>query len=248
MNVVVNVNSSALVKFTNRLEQMRKSDFPIAIRQTLNKAAFNVKQVTMPESTAAIFDKRNPNFFKANSKVQMAQGFDVPSMKSVVGFVSTNLQYNTKAVRELEQQEYGGTIEDRDLIPTESARTGNNATPVRPMNRLKTIGNRIKNAINVKDISGPSRRYRFTKAAIKAGKGGYIIAGLRRMMLYRIESISRKFGRTFIKQTPIYSYRQGRSVRVKQTKFMRQATLVSARRLNKFFIDEANRRFKKAMQ
>lgn len=249
MNFFLNINTSKLVSFTNKLEKLRRADLPVAIRGTLNKAAFDVKQVTMPASTGARFEKRNPNFFKANSKVEMAQGLSVPSMRSTVGFVSTNLQYNNEAVRELQQQEYGGQIGSRTFVPTEAARTGSNATPVRPKNRLRTIGKGIENrAIHASKLTGANRRTKFIKAAIKAGPGGYVIAGLRKPMLYRIDSLSRKFGRTFVRQTPLYSYQKGRSVRIKQTGFMRQATLVSANRLNKFFIEEANRRFKKAMK
>lgn len=247
MNVYLNVNTTAIVKFTNRLEQMRRHDFPVAIRGTLNRAAFDVKQRTMPASFEEHFVRRNPNFAKANSRVQMAQGLQVSSMRSIVGFTPMTAQYNNKAVEELEEQEYGGTINNRTLIPTESARTGNNrVTPVRPKNRLRSIGRLESRAVKAAQLSGPNRRYKFVKAAVKAGPGGYVIAGLRKTMLYRIESVSRKFGRTFIKQTPIYSYAKGRSVHIRQTKFMREASLSSASRLEKFYIEEANRRFKKA--
>ena len=40
----LNINSDAVVKFTNKLEKMKKFDLPIAIRVTLNDAAFDVKQ------------------------------------------------------------------------------------------------------------------------------------------------------------------------------------------------------------
>lgn len=83
------------------------------------------------------------------------------------------------------------------------------------------------------------------RAAHKAGRGGYVIAGLRKPMLYRIESISRKYGRTFIKQKPLYSFAQGRSVKIDRTSFMREASLNSANRLERFYIEEAQRRIAK---
>ncbi len=244
-NYFLNVNSTKVVAFTNKLEKIGKVELPIAIRGALNKAAFDVKQRSMIKSAEAHFVKRNPNFFRANSHVDMARGLFVNSMRSTVGFLPSKAQYNNKAVQELQQQEYGGDIKDRTFIPTEGARVGSSATPVRPKNRLKTIGPQLSRAIDVKNIPGPNRRYKFMRAAHKAGRGGYVIAGLRKPMLYRIESISRKYGRTFIKQKPLYSFAKGRSVKIDRTSFMREASLNTANRLERFYIEEAIRRIAK---
>lgn len=245
MNYILNIDSTSVVAFTRKLEKLGKVELPIAIRGALNKAAFDVKQRSMIQSAESHFVKRNANFFRANSHVDMARGLDVNSMKSTVGFVASKAQYNNKAVQELQQQEYGGDINDRTFIPTEGARVGSSATPVRPKNRLRTIGPQLSRAIDIKNIPGPNRRYKFMRAAHKAGRGGYVIAGLRRPMLYRIESISRKYGRTFIKQKPLYSFSKGRSVKIERTGFMRQASLSSANRLEGFYIEEAKRRIMK---
>lgn len=243
MAVTININSKAVVAFTNKLEKMRKSDLPLAIRGTLNKAAFNVKQVSMPHSAETHFEKRKPNFFKANSKVQMANGFEVKSMRSVVGFVSTNLEYNNYAVQELEQQEHGGYIPRRSFVPTDEARAGgSHSKPVRPNTRLKSI----RNIVKASDMSGSSRRQKFIKAALKAGKGGFVLAGLRKPMLYMIQGIERENGRTVITKKAIYSYQDGRAVKIGSTSFMREATLNSASRLERYFIEEAKRRILKA--
>lgn len=244
-NYILDVNTTAVVKFTNKLERIGRVELPIAIRGTLNKAAFDVKQRSMIVSAEAHFVKRNANFFRANSHVNMAKGLDTNAMRSVVGFVPSKAQYNNKAVQELQQQEYGGDIPNRTFVPTEGARVGSSATPVRPKNRLRTIGPQLSRAINVKNIPGPNRRYKFMRAAHKAGRGGYVIAGLRKPMLYRIESISRKYGRTFIKQKPLYSFSEGRSVKIERTSFMREASLNTANRLERFYIEEAKRRIAK---
>ena len=78
----LNIKSDAIVKHVNTLEKMHKSALPLVIRQTLNSAAFDVKKVTMPKEASANFDKRNPNFFKANSKVDQAKGFNISSIRS----------------------------------------------------------------------------------------------------------------------------------------------------------------------
>jgi hypothetical protein len=92
----------------------------------LNKAAFDVKQNTMLKSAEASFVKRQPNFFKANSRVEMASGWDLDKMQATVGFNSSGLKggSNNHAVEDLEQQERGGTIKSRSFIPTDSVPDG----------------------------------------------------------------------------------------------------------------------------
>lgn len=250
MAFVLKVDSSALVVFTNKLEQMRKYDFPLAVRGTLNSAAFDTKQKTMPASADKHFVKRKPNFFKANSKVQMAQGFDVNVMKSEVGFISTNLNYNHFAVYELEQQEYGGVITNRSFIPLEGARRDKTRnTMVNPKDRLSSIEEVVGNLdkiISVKNAKGKSKAQQFIKSAIFAGKGGFVKAGIGKEILYRINSVKRgEGGKMIINKTPIYSYDQGRGVDIEATGFMREASLLSATKLEAFYIIEANKRFAK---
>ena len=90
--MILNINSNAVVSYTNTLEKLHKSAFPVAIRETLNSAAFDVKKNTMPLSAKKSFIERQPTFFKANSKVDKATGFNTSTMKSTVGFFSNNLK------------------------------------------------------------------------------------------------------------------------------------------------------------
>ncbi len=83
----------------------------MAIRQTLNDAAYDVKLRTMPQTSDASFIKRKPTFWKAKSRVEGAKGFDVNTMQSTVGFLEGNK--HSQAVRDLDEQEHGGRIDDR---------------------------------------------------------------------------------------------------------------------------------------
>ena len=235
--MILNVNTDKLVVFTNKLEKLHRSAFPVAVRGTLNKAAFDIKTNTMPQSAERTFVNRRKNFFKATSRVDMAQGFNLSSMKSTVGFIG-----NGQAVKDLEEQEYGGTIKGRSFIPTDEARTGGSkAKAVRPVNRLS----RVKNIVNSNTISGKSKKQKFLRAAIQANKGGFVLGNGRTKMLYRIISIKKIKGRTIIKKQAIYSYEKGRNVSVSATGFMKSASLKSANDLDKFYIQEAERQFKK---
>jgi len=244
-NFFLRIDNSDVKAFTKKLEQMHRSALPGAIRGTLNAAAFDVKQKTMPVSADKHFEHRKPNFFKANSKVVVANGWNVDAMKATVGFTPTGTKYNNYAVLELEQQEHGGIIHKRTLVPTDEAREGKtNSGEVAARSRLTNI-NAIRFAENQR---GVNRRQKFLLSAIKAGKGGFVVAGLNKQMLYRIEALKRDGRKTIVRSKALYSYRKGRSVKIRRaTAFMKEASLNSASKLEMFYIQEANRQFQKLM-
>lgn len=239
----LNINTDAVVSFTNTLEKMHRSALPNAIRGTLNNAAFDVKTNTMQKSADVNFIKRQPNFFKANSRFEKATGFNVNTMKSTVGMVSTNLQgADNHSVKDLEQQEHGGSIDKRSFIPTNLARKGNSARGlVRSNARLSAI----KNIIKTKNSTGKNAKEKFVVAASVAGKGGFV---LDENILWRIDSFpksSLRSKRTIIKRTPIYSFKSGRKASVHATNFMREATLNTAKKMETFYFAEAKRQIEK---
>jgi hypothetical protein len=240
---VLNVNTDAVVAFSNKLEKLSRSAFPVAVRQTLNSAAFDVKKTTMPNA-AKVFENRSPNFFKANSTVKMAQGFNLRSMKSEVGFTGARLKGGSNfAVKDLGQQENGGAIKGKSFIPTNEARKGNSSTPVRPMNRLS----KVKGIIDARKGSG-TQGSRFNKAAAKAGRGGYVLANYKsKTILWRVNSVNRTKDRKW-KLTAIYSYKENRSVKVKATGFMFKATKKTANDMEKTYIENAKRQFEKVLK
>lgn len=243
MSTILKVNNKAVIEYTNKLEKMRKYDLPLAVRGTLNKAAFNLKQVTMPASAEATFTKRKENFFKANSRVQMANGFNINSMRSVVGFTTMNAKENYKSVLELKQQEHGGVIPDRDYIPLDEARIGNSASKqVSAPNRIKKIN--LSAVVHAKNMPG-SRKQKFLAAAIKASKGGYVTAGLNKQLLRKVLSIKYVDGRTVVKSKAIYSHKPNRNVKIDSTFFMKKASINTSKKLNTFYISEAQRRIAK---
>ncbi len=261
----LNINTSAVVVFTNKLEKMKRSALPSAIRNTLSRTAMDVKKVTMPESSEKHFVNRNKTFFKANSRVEFAKGWDVKTMKAVVGFTPHTAQHNNQAVRDLQQQEYGGDINDRAFIPLDDSRSGGISTPVRPMNRLARIRNQVGDLKNIPDVrktKGRSAKEKFIKTALGAGswrlgggaianwtaskrivENGFMIAGMHgKRILYRINSLQRIGNKTKVNTTPIYSLKTGRSVSIDDdTHFMREASLKSARKMETFYIEEANK-------
>lgn len=238
--ILLDINISKVVWFTNELEKMHRSALPNAIREALNSAAFDVKMRTMPKSAANSFIQRQPNFFKANSRVEMARGWDIGSMKSVVGFTDEHLKNKSTnyAIQDLEQQEYGGQIDKKSFIPMDEARVSSSAVkPVRPINRLTEIKGIVKSALG----GGKSRKAAFVRAAAKAGKGGFVLGNLGKQQLWRINSIATGSEGVNIGKTAIYSFSKGRSVHVGETGFMRWASLESANKLEDFYIVAAQK-------
>lgn len=248
MNIVLKIDTKHAVAFTDKLEQLSRSALPNAIRNTLNRAAFEVKQVTIPISTKKHFTIRKENFFKANSKVIMAKGYDINTLKATVGFTPTNAKYNNRSVEELFQQEFSGTISHRTYVPMRFSRSGGSLSgQVLPSNRVKNFGKIYKASENVK---GRTNKQKFILSAIAAGRRGLVLGNAKngREVLYRITSIRHQDGRTLVIKTPIYSHKSGRSVRINRTGFMKEASLASQRKLTKFYIAEAERQFKRFMK
>lgn len=237
----LNINTDEVVRWTNKLEKMHRSALPLAIRGSLNSAAFDVKQKTMP-STSKVFTNRSKNFFKANSSVLRAKGFKAKSMQAMVGFTSARLKGGDNfAIKDLEQQERGGKIGGKSFIPSDDARGGSNTKVVKPRNRLS----RINNIIDARKVKGTSDGSKFHMAASRAGKGGFVLAKFKgKMNLWRVNSSNKtKSGQW--KLTHLYTVDKGRKVSVSGTGFMRIASLKSGSKIESFYIKEAKKQIKR---
>lgn len=235
----LNVNTDAVVAFTNKLEKLNRAAFPVAVRTALNSAAFDMKKNTLIQSADDEFVKRKPNFFKANSKVIPAKGFDINTMQSAVGFFG-----NSQAVDDLEHQEKGGTIGSRSFIPLKTARTGNNNNKmVRANARLKQI-----KIVNTANATGKNDKEKFVKSVIHAGVGGHVLSELNgNGFVWRVNSLKRTKDGNF-KLTPLYSFKDGRKVTVDKTGFVRKAAEQSSEKIEKFYIEAAIKQFQKAIK
>jgi hypothetical protein len=241
----LNINSDAVVAFTNKLEKLHRSALPVSVRAGLNAAAFDVKKRTMPK-TAKVFTQRSPTFFKSQSKVAPAKGFDIKTMQSEVGFIpSTGAKESGGATKDLEQQEKGGQIAKRAFIPLAAARAGGSYNRnVSAKNRMKLIRAKIRNA---KNSAGKTNAAKFFSTAKFVGKGGVMIGSGKTgsKYLYRINSITRKNGKTVVNSTPLYSVKKNRAVKIKQTKFMQRASLESSKLVEQAYIVEAQKQIAK---
>lgn len=237
--MILNVNTDALVKLTNKLEKLNRSAFPVAVRGALNSAALDMKQKTIISSSDDNFIKRKPSFFKAASKVNFATGFAVNSMQAQVGFKG-----DSQAVDDLEQQEKGGNIGSRSFVPMNPARvSGAYKKNIRPNARMKAL-----KIVDTKNAKGVNEKQKFIKSVIHAGVGGAVLANYKdKMIVWRVNSLN-KTDLSTLKLTPLYTYEKGRKVKVDRTDFIKEAAEVTQKKIDGFYIASAQKQFDKALR
>jgi hypothetical protein len=225
---------------------MGKADLPVVARQTLNKAAYDVKKVTMPQ-TSRQFVRRRPTFFQANSRVEQARGLEINSMRSTVGFVAKSND-RSHSVEDLQQQEHGGGIKNRSLIPMPLARVSSSwKKAVKNEAFMKRI---LGHLVDAKKSRGSSEQTRFTVAAVFAGVGGFVISekitNSGGKIVFLITALNRFGGNMAVQCIPVFSVKKDRVVRPKPTHFMESASIHSARKMDTYFNQLAETRLSKA--
>lgn len=215
-----NVNMDEVVELSTKLDKLHRSAFPVAVRQTLNDAAFLTKKL-VPKVAGQKFTIRQKNFFRAFSVVHKAKGFNVNRMVSVTGI---NAAKGSEVAEGLEQQEKGGTIQGRKLIPHDKGRiSGSYGKKLRSKHRFRNI-----------NISTPRQRKPGSKYLLikKGGRG----------TVFQVTRLKTK-----TKLTPVYVYRKSRKSRVPKTPFMAPSALVARAKMNGFYREAAERQFKRVL-
>lgn len=253
-NVEFKLDTKEIEAYSKKLGTLHKSAYPSAVRATLNGAAFDVKQKTLLKSAKDSFIERQANFFKANSTVDVATGFNVDTMKATVGMSEERLKDKSTnyAVKDLEQQEHGGKIGGKSFIPMKTARVSKSANKIIQQRfRISDVLDENK-FLNVNNSRGKTKKQRYVKTAIKAFQlnpsNAYILGNSFRggnRTLSKIEMVSFTKKGIKIRRTPIYTYRKGREITVAGKNFMKRAAFESSLDMNKIFKKEAEFQFKK---
>lgn len=242
-NVVFNVNTQACVILVSKLEQLHKSALPLAIRGTLNAAAFDVKTRTLDESATRNFIRRSPTFFKRFSGVNRATGWNINSMHADVGMTAegggSNELSARVAVANMEVQESGGKI-DKGLDYLAASRTGGS------LGNTVSAKRRWKNANIIRGgfTRNGTTKSRVVAAAYKALDTGKLqkvkING--RSFFRQVSSISKsKKGKVKIRSKLIYVTRSGRNKEITATHFSREAAQKTTPRIPRYFNVEAQK-------
>lgn len=231
------IDSTEFVAMTAKLERVSSKALPFAVRETLNKTALDVKKNSLEKSANKHFTRRQKNFFKASSSVNFAKGTDIDRMFSEVGFRAPSNSKNAGAVDNLEQQEKGGTIDNRELLPTRFSRISKSA------NRMVQSRNRLKNGsmkiVKSDSMNGKTKNKKFVQAILKAQKGGYVETD---KSILRVDSVKKlKSGRLKFKLSTIYLKNPSKTINVKATNFMEEASLESFKKTPKIYKKEVKK-------
>jgi hypothetical protein len=221
-----NINTSEVVELTNKLEKMHRSAMPVAVRGSLNDAAFDMKKNQVEQVFKSRFTTRKKNFIRSHTVANKSKNtFNINEMKSEVGVIKGK----SDAGDQLEKQEFGGTIANRDFIPMDPARIGKNKKKlVSRKNYLKAV--KVKKAKNL------------VRAAAKAGKGNHILYNY---TLFQVKGIRNTRRKTKLRLLPIYSFKSGRNVQISKQPFLKPAGENSAKKIPDFFIQRAKNKLMK---
>jgi hypothetical protein len=241
----------AFEDYSKKLKSLHKSAYPTVVRNTLTSGAMTTKTKTLDREAKQTFERREKNFFKANSKFIPAKGWNIDKMQSIVGMYENKLSNKSTnyAVKDLEKQEQGGKIGGRSLIPMKQARIGGKGK-TKAKERIQNI--KKKKLIMVNESDGRTRKQQFVRASIMSvTKGDGLVLGHKtssgNRILYRVDFLRTGVkNRNFqLKYTKLYNFRKNRKVDVDKTNFMQKSAERGSKAMPHTFRKEAERQFKK---
>jgi hypothetical protein len=228
------IDSQEIKGLTEKLKELHRSAYPVTIRQTLNDAAFEAKKI-VPNVFDDKFTVRKKNFIKTHTAaVKSKNTFDIDKMESFIGVIKGK----SLAGNQLQAQELGGTIPNRDYLPLNSARVGKN--------RAKLLSKKywLKNIKPTANKSMHSSQA-FIRAAFKAGKGGFVQYD---RLLFEIKTIKKgRNDKLFIKANPIYSFRQGYNAKIDKNPFLKPTGERTAKKIPAMFVKRAEKRLRRVL-
>lgn len=245
---IFDVNNDEAIKLSARLERLHKSAFPSAVRNTLNRAAFETKK-NIPKVAASKFVTRQKTFFKRFSTVDKSKGFDVDKMVSTVGIDS---RLNKELAENLESQEFGGIVRGKKLIPHDESRIGKRQDKrVSSRNYLNKV--KIHNATRSFKRAKGTRGSKFVAAVMstaKRGKKHMRLDSGTRGIVYEVTSVKSNIRskKPSFKIKKLYSVRSNKSHSVKSTGFMLKSATLASRNMNQYFKENAEFQFEKQLK
>jgi hypothetical protein len=217
----LDVNTDASIELTAKLERINRSAFPSAVRNTLNGAAFKTKKL-VPKKASLNFTIRQKSLFRKFVLVDKAQGFNVNTMKSVIGLRSTGGK--DRLIDGLVKQELGGVVDKRRLVAHDKARiSGSNQKKIRKKNYLSNFIGRV---------GTPKKRVKGSKYIMINGSAG-------KKTIFEVKNK---------KLTPIFTVRNTDKTRLKKRPFLRPVAVLVSKKIPQMYKNNAEFQFKKYLK
>lgn len=248
---IFNVNTQACVVLVNKLEQLHKSALPLAVRGTLNAAAFDVKMRTLDISATQNFIRRSPTFFKRFSGVNRATGWNIESMRAEVGMTAEGGGASETAARaavaNMEVQEEGGKITD-GLEYLNAARVSGSAGNLVSSSKRWKKANIVRGNYTRNGGTAKSRMIAAAFVAMNEKKLQAVMINGRKF--YRQVTAIRKTAKGKIKITSklVYAVRNANQKPISATHFSREAAMMTVPRIGEFWLIEAHKQIDRIMR
>jgi len=241
------VNTDATIALTARLERLNKSAFPSAVRSTLSDGAFEMKKKNILDSAKKNMEVRNPSFFRKFTGVKRANGFDVNSMYSEVGFKNTdpNPIKGKKAIEGMESNEVGGS-DNTGAMYLPKARTSNNRNRlVRKKARFakEKLASGTSSKARTKKLNFVGNAYASFKEKaptfIETSKGKFLV---------QVTKFSSDHKKLNIKMDFLMRSRKQHVAKAKATHFNKEAAIVTSKQMDEFYVKNATYQFNRVLK
>lgn len=223
-------NTAQIQKLANQLEKMGKSQFPVTVRQTLNSAAFGMKNKKgLPKEFDSRFEKRpKTSVIILASKAIAAKGFDVKTMKSTLAVVDVK---NSRGVsKDIAKQETGKSIRQSFVALPQARVSGSWNRQVQSKYRWEKVKARVNPRIR-------TDKRKFKKEAYYAKKTGKFI--YYKDFIVEVTDITK--GNVKLK----FLYKKlDKRYNPEHKGFMKKAGLDQVTKMNKYFIGHAIKKMK----
>ncbi len=165
---MLKVDTKDVQKLVDALREVSRSAYPLTVRSTLNRLAYDTKELSSNETIPHTFTTRNTFIQKSVQYERSENTFSIGAMEARAGQVS---DYLGKKTDQLEKQEYGQPVVAKGkhlFTPTITARGGDYKKPVLrryhfPKLEIKTLDDLVeyptKNPfLEIKQACGYARR------------------------------------------------------------------------------------------
>lgn len=234
-NFQLNVNTDAAIILTAKLERMHRSAMPSAIRSTLNDAAFTMKKKEILDSAKINMKVKNPAFFKRFTGLKRANGFNVNSMYSEVGFLDRGQKSAIKAINKgMESNEFGGQDNDGGMYIGKSRNGKGLVRRSARFDKAKVLKTKSKSNIARMYASEKSQKQVF----INTSKGRFLV---------QVKSFERGINGSGpnIKLDFLMRHRKKYIAKAKATHFNKEAALKTQNQMDNFYKKNAEYQFAK---
>lgn len=249
MSSFLNIKSDDLIDYTLKLQKINDVALPIAAQNTLNSVVVGVKFKYLNETTNKMFNIKKRTFFKANSRFTKNKakqfGYNINRLNAQVGIVKSR-KPNEKATEQVGNQQTATNIK-RSINPLSKK-------PVRK--NVIDVLNKKPEIYSFSDEGGFNAANYYRKAGrAKKRNAPFIVANRGRGRVNMIKGMTRfkagkRKGRLNLKMLAIASYIKDGEVKLTKKKpFLNKATEIAMNNmLEKEFIKEANKQFKRVMK